>query len=793
MSLGKTKREGAAALGLLLGLWAYPVFGEVDHRGDRQGDRFVIEDIRVEGLRRLSPGTVFNALPVKIGDEFDEGQSGDAIRALFKTGLFRDVRIERDGDVLIVIVSERETLSQISITGNSDIKTEDLLTALKPIGFAEGEVFDRSVLDRVEQELRRQYFSQGKYGVEIKSLVESLGGNRVAVGITIKEGRAAKIKSINVVGNKAYDDDDDLVKQFELTTPTLISFFTKSDQYSKQKLAGDLESLRSYYLDRGYINFSIDSTQVAITPDKSEVYITINVTEGDRYRLAGVKLAGDLIIPADDLFPQIATKRGDMFSRKAVTQTSTNLSDRLGDEGYAFANVNPVPEIDNPSKTVNLTYFIDPGKRAYVRRINFAGNTKTRDEVLRREMRQLEGGWFSTSKVNRSKVRLQKLGYFEEVNVETPAVPDTPDQVDTNFTVTERPSGNLLFGLGFSQSQGLIFNASVVQDNFLGSGNRVNFAFNNSDVNRVFALGYTNPYFTIDGISQGFDLSYRETDAASANITRFDSKVLTAGFHFGIPVSEFNFLNLGMSYEKTKIDTDCGPTGRTADEICRFVRGDDFVRGVNEGSGGNGEEFDEIRVTGSFAYDSRNKALLPDRGTYQRFRTQVAVPGAELQYYKVDYESRWFYPIVEDYVLALQGQVGYGDGYGDTSELPFFENFYAGGPRTVRGYEENTLGPDDSTGRALGGNFLLVGNADVILPVPFLQDLESVRVTAFVDVGNVYGEDENIDLGDLRYSVGISGLWVSPFGVLTVSVAQPFNDQDDDDTQPFQFTFGTNF
>ncbi|MGH8585920.1 MAG: outer membrane protein assembly factor BamA [Gammaproteobacteria bacterium] len=769
MSLGKTKRGAAAALGLLLGLWAYPVFG----------DRFVIEDIRVQGLRRLSPGTVFNALPVKIGDEFDEGRSGDAIRALFKTGLFRDVRIERDDDVLIVIVSERETLSQISITGNSDIKTEDLLTALKPIGFAEGEVFDRSVLDRVEQELRRQYFSQGKYGVEIKSLVESLGGNRVAVGITIKEGRAAKIKFINVVGNKAYDDDD-LVKQFELTTPTLISFFTKSDQYSKQKLAGDLESLRSYYLDRGYINFSIDSTQVAITPDKSEVYITINVTEGDRYRLAGVKLAGDLIIPADDLFPLVATKRGDIFSRKAVTQTSTNLSDRLGDEGYAFANVNPVPEIDNAGKTVALTYFIDPGKRAYVRRINFAGNTKTRDEVLRREMRQLEGGWFSTSKVNRSKTRLQKLGYFEEVNVETPAVPDTPDQVDTNFAVTERPSGNLLFGLGFSQNQGLIFNVSVVQDNFLGSGNRVNFTFNNSDVNRVFALGYTNPYFTIDGISQGFDISYRETDAANANITRFDSKVLTGGLHFGIPVSEFNFLNLGMAYEKTKIDTECGDGGRTADEVCAFVAD-------------NGEEFDEVRVTGSFAYDTRNKALLPDRGIFQRFRTQVAVPGAELQYYKVDYESRWFYPIVEDYVLALQGQVGYGDGYGDTSGLPFFENFYAGGPRTVRGYEENTLGPDDSAGRALGGNFLLVANADVILPVPFLQDLESVRVTAFVDAGNVYGEDENIDLGDLRYSVGISGLWVSPFGVLTVSVAQPFNDQDDDDTQPFQFTFGTNF
>lgn len=759
----------SAWAGLLLAAYLTPVLGGV-------AGRFVVRDIRIEGLQRISPGTVFNYLPVKVGDEFDARRSSEAVRALFKTGFFKDVRLERAGEVLVVVVSERETISQITITGNSDIKTEDLSEALKQIGFAEGEVYDRSLLDRVEQELRRQYFSQGKYAVQVESEVKDLGGNRVAIAIAISEGRATRIKQINIVGNRRYDDDE-LLKQFKLTTPTLFSFFTKSDQYSRQKLQGDLESLRSHYLDHGFINFNIDSTQVSITPDKSDVYVTINVTEGDRYTVSDVKLAGDLIVPTEDLFPLVTTVRGAVFSRKDLTQTSTNITERLGDEGYAFANVNPIPEINKNDRTVALTYFVDPGKRVYVRRINFAGNTKTRDEVLRREMRQLEGGWFSTSKMNRSKTRLQKLGYFEEVNVETPAVPESDDQVDANFTVVERPSGNLLLGLGFSQSQGLIFNTSIIQDNFLGSGKRVNFAFNNSDVNRVFALGYNNPYFTIDGISQGFDISYRETDAGNANVTRFDSRVIGAGVSLGVPVTEFNFLNLGFKYEKTKIDTE----GRAADEVTEFLE--------ELGS----DEFDVLRLSGGFAYDTRNKALLPDRGTFHQIRAQVAVPGVDLQYYKLDYDARWFYPVTEDYVLVFQGQVGYGDGYGDTDELPFFENFYAGGPRTVRGYEENTLGPRDSNGRALGGNFLVVGNAELILPVPFIDELKSVRLTAFVDAGNVYGTDEDIDPSDIRLSAGLSGLWISPFGVLTVSIAQPFNDQDGDDTQPFQFTFGTSF
>ncbi|MGH8655546.1 MAG: outer membrane protein assembly factor BamA [Gammaproteobacteria bacterium] len=736
---------------------------------------FTVRDIRVLGLQRLSPGTVFNYLPVKVGERFDEMRSGEAVRALFKTGLFKDVRLEQEGDVLVVVVTEREAISQITISGNKDIKSEDLLEGLKQVGLAEGEVLDESLLDQAALELRRQYFALGKYAVDIKTEVEKLGGNRVAVSIAISEGRAAKIKQITIVGNTGFTDKK-LLKGFKLTTPTLFSFFTKSDQYSRQKLGGDLETLRSLYLDSGHINFAIDSTQVSITPDKRDVYITINITEGDRYQVSDVKLAGNLVVGEKELFPLVETLEGQTFSRKAVTETSTNISERLGDEGYAFANVNAIPQIDKDSKQVAITYFVDPGKRVYVRRIQFTGNTKTRDEVMRREMRQMESAWIATSKVERSKTRLQRLGYFEDVNVETPAVPGTTDQVDVNFSVTERASGNLLLGVGFSQNQGIIFNTSITQDNFLGSGKRVNFAFNNSEVNRRFLVAYTNPYWTIDGVSRGFNLSYRETDFEEANVTRVDSRVASAGVSFGIPITEFQSLNLAADYERTDIEA----AQFAAQEVLNFLAT-------------NGDQFDVLRLSSSFAYDTRNKALLPDRGVLHQVRAEVAIPGGNLQYYKLDYDARWLVPLIEDYTLSLKADVGYGDGYGDTSELPFFENFFAGGPRTVRGFEENTLGLRDSTGRAIGGNFKLIGNAELILPLPFLADVKSVRVTAFVDAGNVYGPDEDIDFGQLRYSTGLSGIWLSPFGVISVSVAAPLSKQDGDDTQPFQFTFGTSF
>lgn len=737
---------------------------------------FVIEDIRLEGLSRVSAGMVFNNLPVKIGDRFDDQRSSETVKALFTSGFFKDIRLEKSGNVLIIKLEEREAISKITITGNKDIKTDDLRKGLGQVGFAEGEVFNRSLLDKVEQELHRQYFALGKYGANIKTSVNNLDNSRVAIDIDISEGKAARIKEINIVGNNAFSDKK-LLKKLSLSTPTMFSFITKKDQYSKQKLSADLETIKSLYLDHGYINFNIDSTQVSITPDKSDVYITININEGDHFTVSDVKLSGELIVPPDELIEEVRTRKGQTFSRKDVTITSTNLTERLGDEGYAFANVNAIPEINNDTKEVALTYFVDPGKRVYVRRINFTGNTKTRDEVLRREMRQVEGGWISTKKVERSKVRLQRLGYFEDVNVETPAVPGTSDQVDVNYSVVERPSGNLLFGLGFSQSQGLIFNTNVTQDNFLGSGKRFSFDFNNSDVNRRFGLGYTNPYWTIDGVSRGFDAFYRETNAANANITRFDSTVYGTGVNFGIPVTEFQNLFFGLDYE----NTDIAINSLSSQEVIDFINRE-------------GNKFDVLRLTGSFAYDTRNRAILPDRGILNRIRAEAAIPFGDLLYYKLNLESRWFYPLSDDYTLLLQGEVGYGDSYGETDKLPFFENFYAGGPRTIRGFQENTLGPKDSSGRAIGGDLKLVGNAELILPVPFATESKSLRLTAFVDAGNVYDIDSaNFDVGDFRYSVGVSGIWVSPFGVLSVSYAQPFNDAADDRVQRFQFTFGTSF
>ncbi len=739
-------------------------------------DEFIVDDIQVEGLSRISPGTVFNYLPITVGDKVDEKRSQEAVRALFKTGFFKDVRLDREGDVLVVRLVERESIADITFDGNKAIKTEELEKGLGEAGFAKGEVYNESKMDKVVQELRRQYYSNGKYGVKIEPVVTPLDDNTLTIHFKITEGEAARIQQINIVGNEAFSDDD-LRDDFKLTTPTWTSWFSKDDQYSKQKLAGDLETLRSKYQDNGYIDFRVDSTQVSITPDKSDVYVTINLTEGERFTISGVKLAGKLIVPEEQLFPQIETRQGAMFSRKAVTQTTKNITDRLGDEGYAFANVNAIPKLNQANKTVALTYFVDPGQRVYVRRISFNGNAKTRDEVMRREMRQLEGGWISTKWVERSKVRLQRLGYFEEVNVETPAVPGTTDQVDINYAVKERPSGNLMVGLGFSQSQGLIFNTNVTQDNFLGSGKSVSFGFNNSDINRQFRLGYMNPYWTIDGISRGFNVSYREIDAGESDITRYNSKVVSGGASFGIPITEFNSVSLGVNYEATSLNTS---PFFLAPEVFRFIQIE-------------GNDFNIIRFNAGYSYDTRNSTLFPTEGMLQALRAEIAAPIGDLNFYKIDYDSRYFISLSRDYVLLLKGRLGYGDSYGDTFELPFFENFYAGGPRTVRGFKENSLGPQDQFNDSLGGDFMLIGNAELILPLPFLKEFKSVRVTAFYDVGNVFGAQEDFEADKLRMSTGVSAIWLSPFGMLSISIAQPIRDQPLDDIQKFQFTFGTNF
>lgn len=755
-------------------------------------DEFVIEDIRIEGLQRLTAGTIFNYLPLEVGDTFNEEKSLEAVRALFKTGLFEDVRLERDGNVLVVIIKERPVIGSLDISGNKAIKTEDIMKNLEPIGFAVGRVFDQSQLDTIQKELRRVYFSQGKYGVKIKSTITPLGNNRVAIAIHLVEGKAAKIKQINIVGNKVFKERR-LLKLFELKTTNLMSFFNKTDQYSRQKLSGDLENLRSFYLDHGYVNFNIDSTQVSITPDKKDIYITINISEGVQYTVSKVKLAGDFIVPEKQLFRLITVRQGSLFSRKEVTDSSERISDRLGEEGYAFANVNSIPDINNDAKTVDITFFVDPGKRVYVRRINFSGNTRTRDEVLRREMRQQENAWISTPKVDRGKTRLKRLGYFKEVNVETPAVPGTTDQVDVNYTVEEKPFGNFTAGLGYSQTQGLIVQTSISQDNFLGSGKRMAFSFNNSDVNRVFSVSYLNPYYTVDGISRGINLSYQETSGLDANITAYDSRVFGGGFSFGVPISETNSIFASINYENTKLSEN----GFYAQQVLDFI--------LRQGS-----QYNIVRASLGFSYDTRNAAIFPDKGQLQQVVGEIAIPsfGNTVEFYKLSYRTQIFKPLSHGFVLAIKGDLGYGKAYGSTSELPFFENYYAGGPRSVRGFKENTLGPRDNYDNPLGGNIKLITGAELQFPIPFVEAAkDSVRLQAFIDAGNVYNDNQpgyKFDIGKLKYSVGFGAIWMSPFGVVSVSYAKPFNVQksylDDygilhrgDEVQAFQFNFGKQF
>ena len=736
---------------------------------------FVVEDIRLEGLRRISAGTVFNYLPVKVGDIADESTAGNAIRKLFETGFFKDVKVERDGSVLVVQVEERPAVASITFNGNDILESDELKESLKRIGFNEGDVFNRSTYDRVEQELRRTYFAQGRYAVKIKSTVTPLERNRVGVNFDVSEGRAAAISKINIVGNTVFDDDD-LIDEFELTTSGWTTWISRSDQYSKERLSADIETLRSYYLDRGYINFNVDSTQVSLTPDKQDVYITINVTEGERFRVSEVELAGDLKIPEDELVKLVALREGDIFSRKRVSETTRALVGRLGQDGYAFANVNSAPDIDNAAKKVKLTFFIDPGKRVYVRRIAFKGNSRTRDEVLRREMRQIEGAWIDTSKVERSKTRLQRLGYFTEVNVATPAVAGTQDQVDLDITVEEQPSGNFLAGVGFSQSQGLVLNSELSQDNFFGTGNRVSFSFNNSDVNRSYGIGFLNPYWSDDGVSLGFDASYRESDAEDANLSSYTIDELQGGMTFGVPVNEFDFLNLGVNTKRTKFK----PGGNASTEVLQFRNRE-------------GDEFTTLSLTATYAHDTRNRRVLPDSGSVTRLSGEVAVPGGDLTFYKTTLFHQQYIPLFTDYTLVLEGELGYGEGYGDTDDLPLYENFLAGGIRSVRGFEANTLGPRDSRNDPFGGNLKIVGSAEVILPIPFLENVKSVRLTSFLDGGTVFGDNQDFDTGDFRFSAGLGAIWLSPFGAMTLSYAVPLKTKSADETEPFQFTFGTSF
>lgn len=743
-------------------------------------DPFVVKDIRVEGIQRTEAGTVFSQLPVKVGDTMTEELASQAIKSLYGTGFFKDVRIEVEDDILIVTVQERSAIAQIDFSGNKSFPTDKMKEGLKQIGIAEGLIFDKSQLDRAEQEIKRQYLSQGKYGANVKTVVTPLERNRVVVRFDIEEGAVSKIREINIVGNQAFSKDD-LLAEFLLTTPNWMSWWNKNDQYSKQKLNADLETLRSFYMNRGYLEFNIDSTQVSITPDKRDIYITVNITEGQKYTITEVKLAGETLVPEDELAKLFEIKAGDTFDRSKVTQTSKAISDRLSDDGYAFANVNPVPELNKEQHTAAFTFFVDPGKRVYVRRINIVGNTRTRDEVIRREIRQLESGWYASNKINRSKERIRRTDYFSDVNIETPAVPGTSDQVDLNISVTEKSTGSVQFGAGLSSNQGVVFGVTVNQNNFLGTGNRVSAQINTGRINTVYSLSYTDPYFTPDGVSRGIDMYRRDIDTSRlTGVGAYRSTSYGGGVRFGIPLNERDAINFGIAADFTTIDLQ-------ADSPFNYRRFCGNTTGCSS---------DSVMLSAGWTHDSRDSVFFPNNGILQRLSGEVSLPVLDLQYYKIDYKHAWYKEIFKGYTFMLNGEIGYANSYGNMN-YPFFKNFYMGGVNSVRGYRNASLGPrdvdDNGNSFALGGTKRLLGNAELFFPVPGMKDSNQFRLSAFLDAGNVFDDSQSYSLGDLRYSAGIGASWISPFGPLKVVFAKALNEQSGDNTQVLQFQMGQQF
>ncbi len=743
---------------------------------------FRIDELRVEGLERISVGTVYNYLPVKVGDVMDEQLSAAAIHALFRTGFFRDVVLEREGNALVVFVAERPAIASIEIEGNSDISTEQLTEQFKLIGFSEGRVFDRSMLDKVKQELERQYLALGKYNARVSTIVTPQERNRVAVKLEIAEGEVASIHHLNIVGNHAFSEKE-LVRKFLLGTDG--GWFSDKDQYSKQKLAADLETLRSFYMDKGYINFNVLSTQVSITPDKRHVYITINISEGDKYTVREVLIQGDTIVPREQLAELVTIKPGDVFSRKEIIQSTERISDALGNLGYAFANINPIPELDKEKREVTLTYFVDPGKRVYVRRINLSGNIRTDDEVLRRELRQMEGAWISTSKVERSRTRLNRLGYFDDVSVKTPTVPGSPDQVDLEIDVAERTTfGSFNLGIGYGDTQGALINASIDWQNFMGSGKKFSINFDNSQVNRVYSFNFTDPYATMDGVSRTVSMFYRETDSGEANTADYTTDSYGASLRYGVPVSEFDTIRYGVGYEHTRLNTD----SLTSVEILDFCSDEATIDDC---------QFDTYNLEAGWSRDSRNRAIFANEGGILSLTGEVSLPISDtsLSFYKLRLNKQHYFPLTDVLTYTVEGEAAYADVYGDSNLLAPFNRYYAGGIRSVRGYRGNSLTSTDGTrdinDDPLGGNARLVGKMEMIFPPPWELDSKSMRFMAFIDAGNVYNTNEDVELDQLRYSTGLSMVWMTPVGPLTFSYAWPLNDKDGDEVERFQFTLGT--
>ncbi len=769
-----------------------------------QAQEFVVRDIRVEGIQRTEAGTVFTYLPIRVGDRFDPERGTQAIRALYASGLFKDVRLEVDGDVLVVIVEERPAIATVDLSGVKEFDKDQLVKSLREIGLADGRIFDRSLLERAEQELRRQYLSRGLYAVQVKTTVTPIERNRVNISIAVEEGEIAKIRSIEFTGDKVFSERT-LRSRMELSTPNWISWYTKRDQYSRQKLGADLETIRSYYLNRGYLDFRIDSVNVTITPDKKDIAVTINVFEGERYTVSSVKLSGELLGLDEELMPLISVKPGTVYNAEQINAIAKAVTDRMSTLGYAFASANPVPDANRETREVAFTIIVDPGRRVYVRRVNIGGNTRTKDEVIRREVRQFEAGWFDADRVRLSKERLDRLGYFETVTVDTPAVPTAPDQVDVNVTVKERATGNISLGAGYSSSEGLVLTAGLSQQNLFGSGNALALEVNTSKSNTVLSITHTDPYVTPEGISRTVEVYWRDSNLAELGLASVGYATRGAGLTYGLPFTEYDRVFLGLRYEGTTIDL-------TATSPPRYI---EYVQDF-------GNESDALALTAGWSRDTRDSLLVPTRGRFQRAFGEFAVPPLDLEYYRLTYQFKQYIPITNLITFAFNTELGYGNGYGN-KPYPFFKNFYVGGIGSVRGFEAASLGPRDIYGDPLGGTRRFNATFETLLPIPGAD--KTLRTSVFVDMGQVwgpgcngiysvplftnpndvlanpaafcngpyYGNTSGIDLSLIRYSAGVGIQWISPLGPLRLSYAYPLNSQPWDRIQRFQFQIGAGF
>lgn len=734
--------------------------------------RFVINDVRVEGLQRITAGSFFNYLPVKRGDSVDEADFSGIIRQLYQTQFFDNINLSRDGNTLVVSVQERPVIGEIRISGNKDLKKSDLLKGLADNGLGEGDTFDTVKLNRVEQDLLNLYYSRSKFDVILNASSVPLGDNRVAVVLDIQEGISARIKQINIVGNKAFSEAE-LLKQLKSTTSRWHSVLTKNDQYSGEKLKADVDTLESFYLDRGFINFRVNSSQVSLTDDKKHVYITINIDEGLPYRISGSTFAGQQILNKEQLQGLLKYGVGDYYSRQKVRQSQTAIKESLGDLGYAFADVQVLPRVNKKVREIALQYVLNPNRKTYVRRVEFTGNYKTNDEVLRREMRQMEAAPYNYTKLERSTQRLQRLGYISSVKRSQRPVAGKPDQVDVVYDVVETPNRSVTAGIGYGSSSGVLFNAGYETANFLGTGNRFIFDFSTSDTSRSYAIEFTDPYFTVDGVSRSFSLYFRKDNEKKANIGDWTSDNWGAFLRFGFPVNEYESFRIGGGYRGIKIKT-----GNTVSpEIPTWLAK-------------HGSKFNEFVLDFNWTHDTRDKTVFSNSGAITRFSAEVTVPGSDETYYKVGLRNRTYFKLHEKLLTAVRGDVSYGDGYGKSDDLPFFRHYYAGGLRTVRGFKTNSLGPRWSNNDINGGDLRVSGGAELILPWYLGQNNESVRLGAFVDFGNVFKSASDFDVGDFRYSAGLYVLWRSPVGPLNLSYGVPLNEKKGDELERFQFTIG---